>query len=428
MADTSVIEINLSAVDHNLAVMREMVGEGCLLCPVVKADAYGLGAARIAKRLASVGADMFAVFSPEQAAALSAAAVGKPVLVLMPVRDFSRSDDLYRMLVSGSLHLTVHDLRHLEELQRLAVRFATIVPVHLEVDTGMSRGGCLPEEAALVLQRIAASRWVRLAGIFTHFSNPRSDAERTKAQMEAFDALLDRERSCLPAECIVHVASSYAALRHRRFHRSMVRFGLAWTGLALDGIESGEVLWESEQLRPILSWRSQLAQVKTIPVGATVGYQSLWSAERETRMGLIPVGYSDGYPMARSSRDPRQVCVRCSGLRGPIEGWAPVIGAVNMDQIAVDLTDIDALAELPGGGVGAEVELVSEDRDAPNHLPRVAAAAGMVPYEFLCRLNPRIRRVHTADKSVDAPRVAPSTAPAAPGASIELQPALRRRA
>jgi len=406
MAESSVIEINLSSIDHNLAVMREMVGDGCLLCPVVKADAYGLGAARVAKRMAMGGADLFAVFSPEQAAALAAAAVGKPVLVLMPVRDFSRGDDLYRMLVSGSLHLTVHDLRHLEQLQRLAEKFATPVPVHLEVDTGMSRGGCLPEEAGEVLRRIAASRWVRLAGIFTHFSNPRCDPERTRAQMAAFDGVLERDRACVPAECIVHVASSYAALRHRRFHRSMVRFGLAWTGLALDGIESGEVLWESEQLRPILSWRSQLAQVKCIPAGASVGYGSHWTAERETRVGLIPVGYADGYPMCRTGRDPRQVRVRAAGLHGEIEGWAPVIGAVNMDQIAIDLSDVEGLAELPGEGVGAEVELVGEDRDAPNHLASVAAAAGIVPYEFLCRLNQRIRRVYRTDeRAASAPPV-----------------------
>lgn len=400
MADTSVIEINLSAVDHNLAVMREMVGDGCLLCPVVKADAYGLGAARLAKRMAGSGADMFAVFSPEQAAALSAAVVGKPVLVLMPVRDFSRGDDLYRMLVSGSLHLTVHDLRHLEQLQKLAEKFAAVLPVHLEVDTGMSRGGCAPQEAALVLRRIAGSRWVRLAGVFTHFSDSRSDPERTREQMDAFDGMLAREAAHVPNECIVHVASSYAALRHRRFHRSMVRFGLAWTGLALDGIESGEVLWESEQLRPIVSWRSHVSQVRVLPSGARVGYGSLWVAERETRIGLIPVGYSDGFPIARSVRDPRAVRVRAVGLHAPIEGWAPVIGAVNMDQIAVDLTEVERLAELPDGGVGVEVELVSTDRDAPNHLARVAAAAGLIPYEFLCRLNPRIRRHYVSDAAV----------------------------
>ena len=153
MPESSIIEINLSAVSHNLAVMRDMVGEGCMLCPVVKADAYGLGAVRIAKRMASSGAEMLAVFSPEQAAALAVAAIDVPVLVLMPVRDFSRGDDLYRMLVSGLLHLTVHDLRHLEELRRLAEKFAAVVPVHLEVDTGMSRGGCLPEEAGEVLRR-----------------------------------------------------------------------------------------------------------------------------------------------------------------------------------------------------------------------------------------------------------------------------------
>ncbi len=402
MPESSIIEINLSAVSHNLAVMRDMVGEGCMLCPVVKADAYGLGAVRIAKRMASSGAEMLAVFSPEQAAALAVAAIDVPVLVLMPVRDFSRGDDLYRMLVSGLLHLTVHDLRHLEELRRLAEKFAAVVPVHLEVDTGMSRGGCLPEEAGEVLRRVATCRSLRLAGVFTHFSNPRTDVLRTRRQMETFDGLLERHAALVPADCIVHVASSYAALRHRRFHRSMVRFGLAWTGYALDGIESGEVLWESEQLRPILTWRSQISQVKEVPAGSGVGYGSLWCAERDTRLGVVPVGYADGYPVARPGSPDRFMRVVSRSLGPPVDGWAPVVGALNMDQVVLDLTDLQGLAEVPGGGVGASVEVVGTDRDAPNHLPRVAAAAGIIPYEFLCRINPRLRRVHLADDALPA--------------------------
>ncbi|MFO0872948.1 MAG: alanine racemase [Phycisphaerales bacterium] len=432
MRETSVVEVNLSAIDRNLRVLRDIVGPTCGLCPIVKADAYGLGAARIARRLAASGADLLAVYSPEQAAALARSAVAAPILVLMPVHDISRTDDLYRALVSGQLHLTLHDEDHLDSLVRIAERFGAVVPLHLEIDTGLSRGGASPSEALELLRRVAATRWLRLAGIFTHFSNARSDPERTAAQLATFDALIARAGAAVPADCVRHVASTYSLLRHPRFHRSMVRFGLAWAGYGLDDLEGGEVITDGQRLEPAITWASRIVQTKTIDAGRSVGYGSLWTAQRRSVIGLVPVGYADGYPLARiRGNGPAMVAVLLDGagppdaLRRSVGGhviagagcqrraYVPVVGAVNMDQISIDLTDVvgggsvgDGIASANEIGVGSRVELVSPDAGAPNHLPRVAAAAGTIPHDMLCRLGPGVRRAYvgeTTKMGLDAP-------------------------
>ncbi|MHC4709884.1 MAG: alanine racemase, partial [Planctomycetota bacterium] len=170
MSETSRIRVNLSAVEHNVRVLRGIVGSECVLCPIIKADGYGLGAAPVARHLKAAGADLLAVYTPAQAAELARAAVGGPILVLAPVRELERTDEAYRLLIRGDLHLTVHDGEHFDELLRIAERFATVIPLHLEIDTGMSRGGCNPDEAPPIAERIAANRWLRLAGVSTHFA------------------------------------------------------------------------------------------------------------------------------------------------------------------------------------------------------------------------------------------------------------------
>lgn len=434
MRESSVVEVNLAAIDRNMQALRAIVGPTCGLCPIVKADAYGLGAARVARRLASSGADLLAVYSAEQAAALTRAAISTPILVLMPVHEIGRGDDLYRALVSGQLHLTLHDEEHLEALTRIAERFGTVIPLHLEVDTGLGRGGASPDDALELLRRVAATRWLRLAGIFTHFSNARSDAPRTDAQLAIFDALIARAGAAVPAECVRHVASTYSLLRHRRFHRSMVRFGLAWAGYGLDDLEGGEVIealagGQGQRLQPAVTWASRVVQVKTIEAGASVGYGSLWTAQRRSILGLVPVGYADGYPISRvRGNGPALVAVvlddpadpdralrraRCAADIRDGRAYVPVVGAVNMDQISIDLTDVVSGGSVGTGswsasdfGVGMRVELVSPDPTAPNHLPRVAAAAGTIPHDLLCRIGPGVRRVYVGDgarMAADAP-------------------------
>jgi len=417
MRDDSVIEVDLTAIARNVGIIRRMVGDECAICAVVKADGYGLGAVRVAKCLVQAGAAMLAVYTPRQARELFRAAVSGPVLLLMPLREVDRADELYRGLVCGRLHLAVHDSDHLEMLIRLSERFAVQMPLHLEVDTGMCRGGCNIADAEAVLRRISDHPRLTLAGIYTHFSSSDTDESLTCEQDERLERFVVKQESFIPADCLVHAANTCGTIRSRGLHHTMVRIGQAWAGYGPEMLGGASMIPGAERLCPAVTWSSQVVHVKRIPAGAHVGYGATWTAQRDSRIALVPVGYADGYPFALGSsggadagaakvavvvptgdgdapamRAAVRSIVPATGLTtGPAIGarreWAPVVGAVSMDQITIDITDLGATV-----GVGTTVELITADRDAPNHLSTVASIARTTPYEILCRLNPRVGR------------------------------------
>jgi alanine racemase len=401
MQDTSAIDIDLSAIDHNMRVVRRAVGDGAALCPIVKADAYGLGVSRVAKRLVMAGAGMLAVYSLRQAIEVAAAVNGAvPVLVLMPVAEIPRDAELVRMLMAGNLHLVVHDEANLAAIEACARDHGVVLPVHVEVDVGMSRGGARPEEASRVLRAIASSGAFRLAGVFAHFSHSLSDAARTARQLETYTLVVEANRRYIPADAYEHVASTYSLARGREFHRSMVRFGLAWLGYGLEELEAERPILARGDLRPVVRWTSTVVQAKSIPTGAGVGYGARWTAPRPSTIALVPVGYSDGYPVPREPSAVGGQRVRIVAPDGRTVD-APVVGAVNMDQITVDVTGL--CEGDPHAWIGCEVELVSRDPSAPCHLPRLAAQSGLIVHELLTRLNPRIpRRAESAAETAGA--------------------------
>lgn len=419
MRETTLIEISLAAVTHNMAVLRRLVGPGGAICPVVKADGYGLGAPRVSACLLSAGADMLAVYTAEQAADLFRNSVAGPVLIMMPLRTLARGDELEHALVRGRLHLTVHDGDQLSDLIRLSERYTFSVPVHLDVDVGMSRGGCDLDDAPELLRRITSAPRLHLAGLSTHFSSAESDALATERQHERFKTLVETQAAHIPTTCRVHTANTAAALRCHEYHWSMIRVGQAWAGYGGESLVDDPRLSAADELRPSVTFSSRIIQLKQIKPRTQVGYGSTWTARRPTLLGLVPVGYADGYPLSlsnparRRGQEPAEVALVVDGANGAERVYAPVVGRVNMDQITIDLTDIAGAdgEQCPSLRVGTVVELITPDRDAPNHLVRLAQIAGSNPYELLCGLNPRIRRVyHHAGRSARVPRTRPAPA------------------
>ncbi len=398
MQDTSTIDIDLAAIDHNMSVIRRVVGDRCALCPIVKADAYGLGVSRVARRLVAAGAEMLAVYSLRQAIETAAAVNGAtPILVLMPVTDIAREDELVRLMLGGQLHLVVHDEANLAALEACAQAIGVTLPVHLEIDVGMSRGGARPDEAERILQAIHDGGRLSLRGIFAHFSHSRSDAAITARQLEAYDAVISANRHLIPDDVIEHVASTYALARSTRYHRSMVRFGLAWLGYGLEELEAPGAIMAPGDLRPVVRWSSTVVQAKEVPAGTSVGYGSRWTAPCDSTVVLVPVGYADGFPTQREAALGAP-WVRLHAPNGAAVD-APVVGAVNMDQITVDVTGLHDGD--PRSWIGCAVELISRDRVSKAHLPHLARAAGLIVHEALTRLNPRIAR--TVSSSVSSP-------------------------
>lgn len=413
MTSTSWIEVDLPAISANVRVVREVLASRIAgsaaggratpattpgLCAVLKADGYGTGAARFAKRLQIAGVEMLAVYSPEQARALVDAAITAPILLLMPLHDLDRADVLYRAAARSQLHLTIHDAATLDAAVTITERLGLRLCVQLEVDTGMSRGGASLDEASGLLKRIIAHPRLVLTGVFNHFASADSSAPETRAQSDAFSEWLGAHKKFIPSDAVIHEANTCGTFRSAQFHRSMVRVGLALLGLAGEDFgDSADFEFESEagRLTPAVRWMSHIVHVKSIAPGTPVGYGATWRAARPTRLGLVPVGYADGYPLALSNQAHVGVT-----LANGLKAYVPVVGRVSMDQITVDLTDIpeDQI------GLGALVEVIGHDRTAPNHLPALARRAGTIAHELLCRLSPRLTRQYLAvEKPASAP-------------------------
>lgn len=494
---TSRLEIDLGAVERNLALVRSVLtpeapapragargAAAPAVCAVLKQDGYGLGAARLAKRLVSggparagvrgsAGAEMIAVYTLDEARVVADAVAGAPILVLMPVPGIDRMDPIYRHLTSGRIHLTLHSLDQLRLLAEMSTRIGATLPVHVQVDTGLSRGGAMPESAHALVQKLLATPRMQLAGLMTHFSSPCCDADFTREQARLFRDFVEGVKPVLkaavtaaagqgvpagvvaPQDLMLHAANSCAMFRARSYHGTMVRLGQALLGYALEDVPKDEAFEFADaagRLEPAVRWTSTVVHVAEIPAGWPVGYGSAWRApwrpgDAKTKIALIPVGYADGYPRSlggKPSGGPGQVAFtgqtwdrRAGGVEiedlartarsaaprpamPPV--YAPVIGRVSMDQIVVDVTHVPEAYLQNAGSLegGPEVELVGRDRTAPNFISTLAASAGSITHELLTRIGPRVERAY---RSSGAPLVAgsgsTSTAHAAPTLRID---------
>ena len=386
MTDSSWIEIDLARLDGNLAVIRQRVGPAVKICGVVKADAYGLGAGPIAVRLAHRGIDMLAVYSPDQAAELVSRDIRCPLLILMPLRHLDRKHPLYDTAVGGRLHLSVQDEAHLLQIDELGRSMGCPLPVHLHLDTGMSRAGLNREQLARVIDRSGQCKSARVAGLYTHFTAADDDMESTDRQMETLEQAFEAHRDALPEDVVVHAANTFATHRGSRFHCSMVRVGLGLFGYGPELMSGGPIPSGPPPLQPVMRWLSRIVHVQQYPRGSAVGYNRTYRLTRDSLLGVVPVGYADGYPLALGNR----AFVGLVSESGPC-GAVPVRGKVNMDQIVIDLTE----APLDAARVGTLVELTSWNPDSPCALPALAELADSNCHEMLCRLSSCLPRKYT---------------------------------
>ncbi len=368
------------------------------LCAVVKADAYGLGAGEVGLALDQAGVDMLAVYSPAQADELLAHPITRPILILMPVRTRPETVRLQNALFTGQLHLTVDSPDQLLTVHSLGASYGVQVPIHLSLDTGMSRGGLSPDQVTAILRRLPRMRHLRLAGIWTHFADAGGDETFTDQQFHRFTQAIDANRKRIPKGVLFHAAATQAAMRDQRYHLNMVRIGLGMFGYGVD----------HQPLLPVVRWRSRLIHVRRYEAGATVGYGCTARLTRDSFLGLVPVGYADGYPLSLSNRGCVQVMARTSRAaathqaQGPELTVAPILGRVNMDQIIIDLTPnatagergADGNSRAPLAQVGDLVDVISNDPASPCALPQLAQLAQTSPYELLCRISPRVPRLY----------------------------------
>jgi len=363
-------EVNLDAIRANLAALRRLLAPGVKVLGVVKADGYGHGLVPVARALESAGADMLGVVLVEEGVRLREAGVALPILMMGTL-----PEDEIDTLLAHDLRPTVGDAETLERLSAAARAAGKPVAVHLKVDTGMNRLGVRAEEAAGVAEAVAALKPLRLEGVYTHFACADTPGDAaTPEQLNRFRAVLAELGRRGVQVGTVHAANSSALTTMPETHFDMVRPGLALYGALACRTPDGL------GLRPALALCSRVAHLKRVPRGEGVSYGHTWRAERDSVIGLLPIGYGDGYPRALSNKGQ----VRAG--EEPQAPLCPVVGRVCMDATLVDLTDV------PDARVGLAATLIEADADSPISVAAVARLAGTIPYEILTGIGARVPR------------------------------------
>jgi alanine racemase len=365
------VEIDVEATAHNVRRTREMIGPRVHLMVVIKADAYGHGASRIARVALSNGAEWLGVASLNEAIALRDAGIAAPVLVL----GFSPAWSARQALLN-EVAITIFDPEIAQAFNRAATELGRRATVHIKVDTGMGRLGLLPPDVLPFLRQLQSLSHLQVEGIFTHFSVADSaepqHRDHTDTQLRRFRTLLSQLEAASLRPPLVHCANSAAILTRPETHFDMVRLGIALHGLD----PSPEVRCPADFQRA-LSFKTTVAQVKRYPPGTPISYGNTYRTEHEQCIAVIPVGYADGF--RRAPRHWGEVLVR--GRR------APVVGRVTMDQTMIDVTPI------PGVRIGDEVVLIGRQGDDEITAEEVAARLGTINYEVVSGILARVPRI-----------------------------------
>lgn len=368
------IELDAGAPDHNVRELRSCTAGGPLFCAVVKANAYGHGMREMVRLIPS--ADWLAVNSLDEGLELRGLGETRPVLLMghVPLERLGEALD-------AGLRLTVFNRETLDRLEGLASASRPAL-VHLKVETGTGRQGIMPEDLLPMTLRARGIPGVVTEGISTHFANIEDTLNHGYAekQLASFRSCIDSLAAAGVAPPLVHSACTAAGILFPSTHFGMVREGIGVYGLwpsretYLSALMSGRPV---PSLKPVLSWKTRLAQVKEVPEGSFVGYGCTFRTTRRTRVGVLPVGYADGYDRALGN----SAWVLVRGRR------APVIGRVCMNLTMIDVTDIESPS------LEEEVVLLGRSGDEEISAETMASWAGTINYEIVTRISPLLPRI-----------------------------------
>lgn len=315
--------VSLSALEHNVRRIREIIGDGVEIMAVLKGDGYGHGEKGIYSTLKKCGIERYAVAVWEEGASLREAGCTEPILLLGDTCDGQLEN-----IIKYSLTPAIFSYDTAQKLDMLARWSGITCPVHIKIDTGMSRIGFADDERSIeLIQRINALENIEITGAFTHFARAdEPDGASAKAQFERYIRMLERlEDAGVKIPC-KHVANSPAILLRPETRLDAVRAGDILFGLC--PIDEDD--WAAADFRQVMHWYTYVVMVKEVPAGTEVGYGGTFVTARPTKIATIPVGFADGYSRALSNKGR----VRINGEE------APIIGRVCMDQFMVDVTDI----------------------------------------------------------------------------------------
>ncbi|MCC6381377.1 MAG: alanine racemase [Dehalococcoidia bacterium] len=356
------LEVDLDALRANVHALRAAVGPGVELIAVVKANAYGAGVEGVVPALEAAGVERFAVVLVAEALALREIGVRRPILVL----GHAHPGEASRAVVHN-ITLTLDSLELARALSAAATVRLAAARVHVHVDSGLHRDGVTLNEAVSIAEAARQLPGLVVEGLSTHMANADEADDSYSDEQHALFAEAARR---LPWVVYRHAANSASALRRPELRYAGVRVGLALHGVVPNNAPDPGV-------RPVLSLRARLARVSDVPTGEGVSYGLTWRAARPSRVGLVPVGYADGW--RRSLGNCGEVLV--GGRR------CPIVGRVCMDQFVCDVTDV------PGAAVGDEVVLLGGQGSEQITADEVARSAGTIPWDVLASLQGRLPRL-----------------------------------
>lgn len=370
-------EINLDALTHNYHKIREHIGEDVRFLGVVKADAYGHGSVQVADHLQKLGADYLAVSSIDEAMELRFNGITMPILIL----GHTPKEQVDRLICFNITQAVTCEAKALEYSEE-AVRYGGTLKIHIKVDTGMSRLGYLCEGGHFEhgvegILHACTLPGLDAEGIFTHFAvadeEGADDLNYTKHQFQLFtDVIQAVEEKWGHRFHIRHCANTGATAKYPETWLDMVRPGLLLYGYGDYAKQLG--------LQPVMSLKTTISTIKIYPKGIRISYGGIFETDQQTRIGVVPYGYADGFLRCLSNRYALMTA----------EGPAPVRGKICMDMCMIDLSNA------PSVDVGDEVVIFGPE----NPLENMADMAGTIPYELTCAVSKRVPRIFIEDGDV----------------------------
>src|SRR5216683_1054306 len=384
-------EVSLGALTHNLEAIRKYVNPAeekrktpRKILSIVKGNGYGHGGPEVAKALEKAGSDWFGVTCTDEGIAVREAGVRKPILILT---SFVAGEEA--RLVENDLTAVIHRCEQLELLNRAGARLGgkKRIPFHLKIDTGMNRLGIAPSDVECFARQLGKCKNLQLTGIFSEFASSGVFTEtpvgqQTREQEERLYEAIERLRALGIDPGVVHLANSAAIVSRPETWADMVRPGAILYGYhpGYDPMEKREEAEQRLPLKPVMSLRSRIISLRSVPAGGGVGYNATFVAKRPSRIGVLAAGYGDGIHRSLGNRGSVLV-------RGKL---APIVGIVSMDVTMIDVTDV------PDVVLGDVATFYGTDGEHMLPANLVARGIGTVTSDLLCAVSARVPRIYLA--------------------------------
>ncbi|RLB96232.1 MAG: alanine racemase [Deltaproteobacteria bacterium] len=363
------VVIDLGALRHNFFEIKRLVGAEVRIVAVVKSDAYGHGLIPVARVLETAGADCFGVFELNEALELREAGCRLPILIMMGIAQEEAS-----AVVENGLTAAVFQYGIAEKLSEAALKHGTIAPVHVKVDTGMTRLGVPAERTVDFVRLLQPLKGIRLEGVFSHLAQAdMPDHPFTEEQIRRFSRVFEACKQLGVCTDAVHISNSGALLGGKG-----VSFGMVRPGILLYGSSPAEGWPAAASFKPVMTFRSRVIQVKKVPAGTSISYGHTYTTRTSAVIATVPVGYDDGYSRAFSNKG--YMLVR--GKR------VPVVGRVCMNLTMLDVSSVK------GVSAGDEVVIIGAQGKERITAEEIAKVAGTISYEIYCSIGKSNYRIY----------------------------------